>query len=708
MSFSTEIARPRSERYVLARVMPARYVGADLSFVSGTTYQLTIAYPIASLKRNGTALTKVTTLSANDQWTYDETTSLLQVRLASAPSATTNIVIAYFYLFFSSKAGGAAATEDPLDSLTSMRSWEPRIVGDPSFSLSVSDAQFGVFSIQPGELSLADHDIAVRDCVTEWTSFSQARVDVWFVVNDVVSTGFRANVSGLKCEGDLVSLELTDAFSLLRQPAFLGDTADEAFFKLTANSFPSMYPQHDGRVCPFVIGPYSRYRIKGWESLPYLSRLDEANVSEAACTNYVADGTTSTNRVWGLCRTSSDGIRTPAWNGTLSNVSALVLGSTTVKINYPIADIPNIDVHVGDPVSVTMASGANPGTVHGVVTRAAVLAGTPTLYTIEAYLSVASTVQVSPPSAVGVTITPRVAVSLLIVDSDGNWFLPAHTRDYTVTQQTTSAGNKFVYITFTNNFEANHSGIGTLNPATHKVYWRVRPATNGGKSAHGEVLRELCESAGIECDTSTFSAADAAFTANVLMQVPSVGQTEYGSYLTYAEMIARSSVGYLTLSMDGQAEYHLLAEPDSPTSITADEWIQGSLSMEVDYGDLRTGLLAFNSNDYENEDAAASTAEASNALATYLHGVRYIERFEHCLDSMGSRLDVLMALRAAPAIRYSYQTPTSALSAEVGDDVTVTSAQLLGGTGAEDVKVVSYRKSMDRVALTAAVIRGLP
>lgn len=221
---STVKAKRASKRFMLVRLTPARYVNDSLSLVGGV-YTMTFPYPVASVERNGSALTKDTsTPSTNDHYYFDESGQTLSIKLASAPSST-NIIVVYYYLFLTGNEP-QRTYETPTDTATTVRDWEPKLVSYPRLSQSISNLVGGVFSIQSSNLQIINTDYSFQSYLTVNDSFYQKQVEIWMAVDDVsnIYKIFTGRVVSVKADKSVVTLDVSDGFYQLKSSAFMGDT----------------------------------------------------------------------------------------------------------------------------------------------------------------------------------------------------------------------------------------------------------------------------------------------------------------------------------------------------------------------------------------------------------------------------------------------------------------------------------------------------
>lgn len=726
MTFAATKDLGASQRFTLVRVTPARCVDGDLTTVGGGVYQMTFSKPVAGMTRNGAALTLVTTLTGNDQFTYSEATGVLQVQLASAPSDATNVLVLFYYLFFSS---GMAifACQDPLDASTPVRQWTPRVAAEPHLSQTIRNVTQGVFTVADTVVELTNADKALNQWLGPNDSFSGKDVDCWIGIRAGNSATpdyqriFKGKVRQVTLAAETVELQVYDAFSLLTQPAYMGDAPGMCIVQLTSDSFPSADPTKAGKPIPYFIGRFSRYQTVQRATFTTEYDLDVSSLPEAFCSSFNPAISTSVNRSWVLGRVSADGLRGytfptgDAWTLFFTDsVFVVSAGGTTNTANYSGATwtytaptwATMTDVTIGDRLAFSDTSGTNWGYVAGRDETARTI-------TIVYLSGTTSSITAPTPTNTGLSDP-----ALVLVDEAGNEYQLSPERDYTTTLTTLPSGNKLVGVTFNNNFEAaltTTNGYGTtfagaLNPQRHKVFFRLRPqVTNYAR--HGDVLKQMMTLAGLTPVASTFAAANTALPVNCQMQIPYFDEQSYKGYLDYAEDILASTLGIVALDSSAQVQYALLAAP-SASDGTDDHTVLGdtSLQITVDYQDVVTGLIAYNPH---NSSAAAITASPSpsetryNAKAQYLHGLTNAVQFRHVLETITGRIDELLAARSNRRATYQFDVATRYLDAKIGDDCQLATSFLLGSDTAKAVRIISLDKSADRVSVSAVDLLGV-
>lgn len=690
MSISTEKVKLATERFLLVRLTPGRYIAPSL--LSGSTYQQTFNYPLAKIERNGVELTKVTTLSGNDQWTHDETTGTLQVRLASAPNSTTNVLIAYYYLFYTGTVF-RSIYQDPEDTATTVRDWQPRLLNYPIVGQSFSNIINGVFTIADTNIDIINHDANFQQYLTDDDSFYNKQVDIWLCIGSVenIQKIFTGTISRLSMTQSRVTLEVVDSFNKLKQPAYMGDTVDESVFRLAASSFPNLDPKHNDVPCPYIVGSYSRYQTRTKTGVPAgaPSAYEIFVGTEASCTNYSTTTSTTTNREWGCCRQKGS-VATQAFGAVQANLDT---GTGFRFVRF--ASIAN--VQIGDTIKWTESGTDYYGLVNYI--------GTFT------YSSVNYNLIFSDPSGPfsntsTVANLKSFAAFIEAPNETLNFVQPRYGRDYTISETTTSGGNKYVKITFVNNFEASHAGFTKIEPDNQRVYFRTSNAT---VQKHGDILKEIMSKVGLATNATTFTQADTDLAVNCRFHIPNFDELAADTYLKYCQDVLASSLGYLKINSDFQVEYNLLDAPTSSDIRDSFLMLDEESSCSVEYQDIVTKVIAYNPHN-DSGDAIVATntpaATAENVKAKYLHGIVNVDRFRHVLEELTSKITDHIGIKSSRSAKYSFATATQDIDTELGTDLQVENKILLGGSSAADVKVISIEKSPSKISIVASDLKG--
>ena len=682
MSISTTATDLRaSERFMLVRLTPARYVSEDLASAGSGVYTLDWAYPIAKVERNGTQLTETTTNppGTNDYWYWDGST--FKVKLASAPSAS-NVVVIYYYLFYTNHRSREAYTT-PTDSATTLREWQPRLTTLPNITQSIRNVVSGVFSISASSIELINADYAFQDYITANDSFSGKNVDIWLCLNDTseIQKVFKGRISGVRLSEKYVTVAFLDSFSALDKPCYMGDTADEAFF--TRAGYPTLAAESEGVPRKYVAGGGNRCTV--YKTGTHENRLFDGERAVNVSSSVAGSGN---NLTWGVCRVSSGGIKNQTF-GSIVRTSFFAGGQSWVYVN-------NHTFSIGETLQWTEAA----------VTYRAIVLETEDF--VEGGLTYNLAIADISPGRIStsstITALPKIALALRhpqegVAYPAGYAVNPiSYTDDFTLSTSTSSGGNKVIDIVLTST--AVRTAGETLVPDTDELLYRVVPDDNAG---HEAVLKRIIESAGVTVNSASFTAAGSALDMDCRYTIPYFDETDYKTHIEYAEDLLSNTLGVVYQNGSQEAVYELLDSETGGTTIDRNVYLQNSLSVDVDYNDVVTQIVAYNPHAIEltNLDAAdPSSSTAEDTVAKYLHGAK-TTRFRHLMTTLANRISAILAVRSSPRILYRFDTATKNLTSLLNDPVTLETDAALGGSGSKDLSIVSIDNSGSKTTVEA-------
>ena len=747
MTFAAQIDRQASQRFVLARIRPARDITSSFAAAGGGVYTMTFAYPLYDLKRNGTALTPTTSNppTVNDTYYWDESTSTLKVKLASAPAqpasigSTGNLLIATYSLFFSSSDAGVVAPETPTDTTTTKRLWEPRIDQSPTFGGSFEDVLAGVLTIADSSITLRNDDKALRAYFSDDDSLFQRDIDIWLSVDGYENVKLvyhgRCRQATLAGNGP-ITIPFYDDLARLKRPAYMGDTSDESIFKNTY-TVPSRFydrpiPYHFGHSRHRLKQPFRRSGTSSGSGWPPLQTLDHEQCEEAAfnATPAVTPSGTTNRGPFILGRVPS--VKTLNFGTVLL---ATLWATSKLKLDYNGTDrgvlvietASDDNLEVGDSFSWSHASVNGGATQYAVVMGFATSAnGRGVTCMVLSRSSIAADVTVT-------TATFNTNSAPAIVAYNPNlpyrYFTLCYGLDFTVTTTATSGGNVLVTITFVNNFDSNattnidtmpyHPDFGNTgtassyyDPARHIIAYRMSSGTTSSNARHGKAAQKLLEAAGLTVNTTSITDANTTLAVNASFSIPAYGESSYRTTVEYLQELLRSTLGYVKIDPEtSQVGYYLLAAPSSSDTVDDDVYGEDGVTVEIDYRDIVTELTVFNPQiplgqvTYDNFLYASRTK--TDYRAKYLHGIDVSLVLPSYLDDVSQRNSAQLAVRSSRRAVYRFTVATKFLDGLVGQDFQLDSTDLLGADTSRDLKIVGLTKSAETVDVEATDLEGL-
>lgn len=683
-NFPTIKNNQASEKFYLLRIVPRRVVNDDLSAIGGGKYSVSFPCYIQKVLANSSELTKTSDAGNPGEYSFDEDTMVLTVN--STPSAS-NIITVYYYIFYTS-GRFRVVTEDPENTSTVSRNWEPRIVTSPTIKNSIENVVNGKLGISISNISLINNESEFENYLTPNDSFHKAELKLWLCLDAVenIQKVFDGKALDVLISNSRISFRFDDPLSVVLEPALMGDDASGAYF--TVNDFPNLDPNRNNSPIRYMIGTASRYKTISDVSATGLSsaqRLEPLSLFEASCTDYSTSVSTSTNREWGCCRVHTDGFLD--FGFVPSNVDNSAGGYTRLDGTFSQID----KFRIGDTFVATYLS-------TNYYLRVLYVDRTNNYVYVTKETAIAT----------GVTVAGNDCPSIVVSnDTDETHYL-LYGRDFTATVTLTSGGNKYLKVTLVNNFEATF-GIPTLDPGVFRVRFRVRPNTTN--AMHGFVVQSLLENTGLDVLVSSITSANSALPVNCNFSIPYFDQTDYSTYITYVEKILASTLGYISLNNDFEIEYHLFQAPSSTNEITDIDILKSQYKVEIDYKDIVHQIIAYNphwSSSEAIEDTSNTPSVTETSLkARHLHGIIKTTRFVHVLEKMNTRLSDILAVRSNRKAIYNFATKIINIDNIIGDDIKLVRGGILGGDASKQLKILSLDKSPEQTRILATDLLDL-
>jgi len=704
MSIATEKLKAASNRFQLVKITPARYVGGDLVLDSGN---YTMEFPfshIEKVERNGSELTLVTSLTSNDQYTWDGTD--LTLKIASAPDEDTNIIVVFYNLYYTGEKH-RFIPKDPESAESAgnpLVEWEPRLNKYIDTSQTIRNITAGILTIADTSLDILNPDDEFQQYLTANDSFNNKDVEIWQCISDIsnIQKIYRGQVKSLPNIKGKVRINIFDPFTKLQQSSYMGDSFYQAVARREASGYPNLYPDMHNKAVPYIFGvspnEISRY-YKGGSPNQYLWRKYLYEGLQAKDIDYVAEGGVTDNRDYVLCRVGPSGLRYQDFGSTTRSVQR----NTTDTLFY----LTNHNLMVGDVVKYTDTG----GNAYARVVLAEDVTYLGNTYNIVISRYTAYSADPVPTSTASFTPMKQILLVMQGLDSIGveNFWRFIPEVHFSFTETTTAGGNKLVKVTLIDNLESHLSSwSGTIRPEDYDIFYRV---ANADEYDHAEGLKLICEKAGLDTNAASFTAASAALDAELLMTIPRFDRDEYRSYRDVVQTILQSTLSYLKINTDLEVEYHLLDAPSSGDTSNDKLFLTNSLSIKTDYNDIITGINANNPQvtAYIGADETAPETDSVvfNSKAKRLHGIENDIVFEHVLNSIDDRIEDILASRSNRRAIYSLSTATEHIDSEIGDDITLQDDSVLGTSDTVNLKITSIKKDGKSVKLTAEDLEGL-
>lgn len=267
--------------------------------------------------------------------------------------------------------------------------------------------------------------------------------------------------------------------------------------------------------------------------------------------------------------------------------------------------------------------------------------------------------------------------------------------DYTVVETATSGGNRYLELQFEVNAELNlhedNIAPPAINPNQHQLLYAVQHAS---PMTHGVLLKRMVEKAGLVANAASFTQADIDLAAFTYMQIPTTRESDFGSYFDYAKRVLRSTLGFMTVNALGEVVYKLIATPSSGFAIDANNAAISDFT--IDYNDIARLVIFY------NEDLADNPVlRLSSSVTRYLHLSENVDRFVHVLANISARSAAIFNLKKNRYAVYKFSLAHTGSALILGDDVSLSSVEILGGSGTVSGKVTGLVISADAIDVEA-------
>lgn len=706
MTFTTDILKISNERRTLIKLNSARHVSSDLSLVSGL-YEMSVSnLNIESVERNGTELTEVfVTPTSND--TYQITNDIIKIKLASAPSTTTNVIILTHNLFYTTDKT-LFEYENPVAGSGDVVKWKPRVLDSPAFNQTIRNVTKGLITLSSTSIKLANDDYHFNQYLGIEDSFYNRPVSIWLKVKTNLNTTYKLVFEGVVSNlsvSERVIIQLKDKLQGLNASAYMGATADSAYF-IKTGTYSDIRDTDDGKPIPYIFtrSPHGFFNNKtitataaGISGLMNCYTLDQSKCFTATCTSFSPYKTTSNNRVWTTAR--SEAFKTL----NFGTISAAV--STNDHIDYPFAEA---SYTTGRTISITTTSNHNievgdtwkiyDGTSQYYYLLAVRVSSTSI---IAIMANNTGTGRITPTTSgvdvlTGYTWFTNNAPAIMITNGTDRFF-PLYGRDFT---SIVSLGVNTIL--FTSNFEQYHSGLDVLDPESYEIHYRI---STSSEISHANAVKDILEAADLIVDSSSITQADSDLTANVIMSIPDLGENEYSPYSDYLSKILKSTLGYVKLKSGSTSfEYNLYSTPSSTDERTKNNC--NFINISIEYRDINTEVIfsnprsSFRYGTVNSVDTSDDSEIKTSNKSKFLHKINKSIKYEHVLDDITGRSQAIIDVISNRTARYMYTSGSIDLDKTVGDDVKLVDT-LLGSDTSKQLSIVTLNVSEDSVTIEA-------
>lgn len=661
----------------------------------------------------------------NHQYYYDPETGFIQWVTDfygfDEDADTLGTWILKYYLFFTEFRGKYANPE--MTGGNEVVFWEPRLMEGVNVDFSQQNNFNGLLSISASGLVFKNEDKYFHKFLTQRDSFNNRQVTIWRCEGEVANytLEFVGTVRSATLNDRQVTFEVQDILATLDRTyedervetwAELGYTITN----IKAEERSKIVPRLFGKRGPYELQLYDTGQSNGSENqrIPALSTEKMTRLVNVSKND---TPTTSNNRTWSIGFGPAS-----ASDKTFTSISKTAITSGSFQALMVELDT---SAHGGLPVGNYFAPGdtIKNGTNYGIIYQT-----TDTHILIWPFSSSYS--------AVGSYV--RGKIGGVVISKGGELYYPLFGRDYSCSIG--SGGD--LRLTFTNNFEANHSGLGTLDPESMEVYGRAYNDEADGNLT--SVLEEILgytqtietaaqfapaqDTAAPEAYLGLFSYPD----PYVSFTLPFAGEENFPTFASVVEKLLKTGMGMVHFGNDGLARYKSFLDIN---------WKDGAGNRTTDYIDNQSGITP-----EEGELSTKNTTEHSVQFDLYdtYYGVDFnysqnpnlpeLYSFQDSVDSympgakafyktnktyrVESLADINASYRPFYLRRfvklvcgrraiYNFRSFTS-FGVYLGDDFLISRAKILGDADDGLFRVVSISKGVNDVKLSFQDLNRFP
>lgn len=741
MTFATEAAKSASERFVLVKIEPRKFLGVG-TLISANTYTFSPGLTrVDEVQVNGLA-------SSVSSFTYANglLTVVSGINLASA----TNIVTCDFYQFYTGTevrdtAGNTASLPEEI--------WEPYIQSYPSWSQSMKNIADGFLTISSSEITLISENRILHDYFGEDYSWYKAPVTVWACINSVNNARmvFSGEVASTTLSSGTVSLSVLDNFQKLGQTATFGTRAESYVY--TGNSYGgSPAPADENRPIPMVLGTSSPIEVgSGYRHLDPFGSVPAAfyhlkNGLKAIRTSPATPTGTSTQtfvagKVLGddIKRISFGTITAAYVHWVTRQVAAGgdVAGPTIwMKMIY--IQCSSFNGEIGDYIPSIGTSGGGP--TAGWVCRKEDFTHAATTWNVALFCpdyneatadSNSTSVPTSGTTTVTISNNTHPSMSVWIEGGDQATYknvyeplalVPSFTYMYAETRYLPFSWSVFSPFTFNGQdisilgFDLDPAACkmtdedGSNNLTSGVIKCRFSPEN---PISHGDAMEFILTAAGLEVDAASITAADAAVVSDLNLCTPGLDGGEFKTYQQLAQMITSSTLGMILTDENRVCKYVILDDIDNYTPTGTRDTVNvlaGSTSTSVEFQDIYTTTI-FENPTYKGVEVFSSSygpaAVVENTKARALHRVDRSRVFQHYLVNIQGRKEAIAGYAASPKVEYNLSTSSEDLTSNIGDVVTFENPTVAGESETVDGLIVDIQASGPKTKIIINELRGI-
>jgi len=719
MTIADEKLKSASARHMLFKVTPKKHLASSLSVYSTnfpfTTYVMDLVHPVEKILLSGFDIPETIAIpTAGSLYYHDEDQGKLYISNSEDLTGSSFHTILYFNLFFTGETT-RYVNEDPLDSGSAIREWQPKITKYPSINQSVKNITAGVFSISSISLEIIDTDDLIKDLLDIDTTLNGSSVTGWQSINNTYEKIYQGKVKSIKPRDSNVTLSILDNFSNLNSEASMGDSEDEIF--ADRDTYPDLDKNIDKTPIPFFFGKTTQTINHSNEDINFngsyrglaLGSNEAINIANA--TDGVQGGddglTDGINNLFILGRVGPGGIATQ-FEGTISAVSH------PIDSEFVTVTASGHNFKYGDAFGLSRSGDSNFDAYAYVVE---VSVGSYKIMTVTPSFDLKSPSNASEQLTVGNIsfdgLHKSIQIRFYLGSPQTSGTNSAHYTPPmgffplagTYIEETLASGNKLIKL----NLDKLQLGFlqPFFDPSKHKIIFSMTPADT---STHSEIVGDICSLAGLETNSASFTQAQTDLSESCLFQIPFKGQSQYPTYHKVVEKILQSTFGILYLDNELEVNYQILSLPSLGDDTNDSSILARTSRVLIEYNDVQTKIEG-NNKHYNNTVSTSfgdtPFASEENTKAKYLNGFDKKQVIEHVLENFDSQAAKILGFLSKRRVEYSFDIATELVDKIIGDDLSLSTFVLIGGSVTENVKIIGLKKSNNKTTALTIDLKGL-
>lgn len=738
MTFADEIDKVSSSRFYLVRMTVSRYISEDLVADGTSRYKIdNFPYKVADAWKTETSgglvlteLTEVSDLDAvgtNNAWDQqDDGTFRIRIDPDTINTGENGSDIFYlrYYIYLSGSVYHTSFYSNPTTTSGAKQFWEPRIVSDINLSSDSNDSVFGNIKSKASSIKIANEDGWFNQFLSDLDSAHNQEIKCWIVANDTVSEFFTAKIKSLTIK-NTVSVSLYESTTALDQQASFGLSQNNLFWSPDTDygiSISSITPEKQNIPIPMIIGGNSWHEtqrdtiddsVAGVGDSYAFSRGQKSVVLNP---NYRNPSSTQ-NRNHALCKVLRELKNTGLPPGGLP-ISTTRTSSFGTRGFIKIAQVNNANWEIGDTFS--WFPGGLEVQSYGVVLSNEPFTTGGLDYNLIVWCdddqsaggsggTLNSNDVIESQKSIGVICRSDAWADTSFWDGATLGYRPLmQDFDYTVTANLLESDvtNRFGFqlpirlyrITLTNGFETQSvtQMSRSFDPSRDFIEWRVGGVED--KIGHGDVAKDICRSAGLDIDASTFDSANSTLPNDLQFQIPLINERDLLSYRSYLSQITRSLGTYITTNSDGQVEYRLLQPAVGGTAIGDIDILRDRVIRRRIWSDIAARFYSRNPHIVDQSSRGDAEIEVVSDKFRMLHQSQNDVTFDHILVNGADTARVHKILRNRAEV-FTIEVSHRFFELKIGDSITLNHYST--GNVDKNLFIVGISKNTEKVVITA-------